>query len=70
MDSADESTLLYGEEVTNIWLPFAIEESDKLFFLDAEHRGEMYHYRAAMSVKKHHLCIVNCKKGDQISLST
>jgi hypothetical protein len=51
----------------SLLLPYAVPANDKVFMIDASHRGDMYHLRAAMSVEKIPVIIFNCSGDNDLS---
>ncbi|KAH6888394.1 hypothetical protein B0T10DRAFT_488090 [Thelonectria olida] len=51
------------DEKPSPWLPTVMNNADKsVFLMDATHRGDMYHMRAAMQLFNYSLCLYNCSK--------
>ncbi|PKY08321.1 hypothetical protein P168DRAFT_277926 [Aspergillus campestris IBT 28561] len=43
-----------------LWVPKDFAEEGKIYMLPANHRGDMYHIRAAMLLEPHHLLVYAC----------
>ncbi|MCC2546300.1 DUF4157 domain-containing protein [Hymenobacter sp. BT175] len=49
-----------GAEKVKMWVPTALESAEAIYLIDAAHRGDMYHIRAALAVQPLPVLIYNC----------
>jgi hypothetical protein len=47
-------------KIANLWVPENFAKDGKVYFLSANHRGDMYHIRGAMALEAHPLVMFNC----------